>query len=255
MRHFQQQGDMQMEQEGARPNPDFLPFAAIIENWQAWAGMAAFLSWVNVMLCFEGALRDEVIYEGGLVHDPVFYGVTATAALAFIVLRSRKNHPKKSRRKETVHCCRCAWDYWIGSRNRIGAHCPNRATRRFLSMRRMHRRRRRCNHHCMGQVARRARPERIARIGIDRNVHAMGALCDYDACSFRRTNGARLGAPKRVCRIAPSPRRHRRDPSVRGISRTTQDRQRHTEPHGNHGFHLLGNHPIHLDILHQDVHE
>ena len=96
MRHFQQQGDMQMEQEGARPNPDFLPFGAIIENWQAWAGMAAFLSWVNVMLCFEGALRDEVIYEGGLVHDPVFYGVTATAALAFIVLRSRKNHPKKS---------------------------------------------------------------------------------------------------------------------------------------------------------------
>lgn len=84
-----------MEQEGARPNPDFLPFGAIIENWQAWAGMAAFLSWVNVMLCFEGALRDEVIYEGGLVHDPVFYGITATAALAFIVLRSRKNHPKK----------------------------------------------------------------------------------------------------------------------------------------------------------------
>lgn len=89
-----------MEQEGARPNPDFLPFGAIIENWQAWAGMAAFLSWVNVMLCFEGALRDEVIYEGGLVHDPVFYGVTATAALAFIVLRSRKNHPEKVAEKK-----------------------------------------------------------------------------------------------------------------------------------------------------------
>lgn len=89
-----------MEQEGTRPNPDFLPFGAIIENWQAWAGMAAFLSWVNVMLCFEGALRDEVIYEGGLVHDPVFYGVTATAALAFIVLRSRKNHPRKVAEKK-----------------------------------------------------------------------------------------------------------------------------------------------------------
>ena len=35
-------------------------------------GLAAFVSWTNLLICFEGLLRDTVIYGGGVVRDPFF---------------------------------------------------------------------------------------------------------------------------------------------------------------------------------------
>ena len=33
-------------------------------------GITALLAWMEALLCFEGVLRDDVMYGGGIVHDP-----------------------------------------------------------------------------------------------------------------------------------------------------------------------------------------
>lgn len=47
-------------------------------------GFAAFVSWTNLLMCFEGLLRDSVIYGGGVVHDPFLVGACVAAALLLV---------------------------------------------------------------------------------------------------------------------------------------------------------------------------
>ena len=63
----------------------FLPLRVLCRRAGAVLGLACLFAWVEVLLCFEGVLRDLVEYEGGLVHDPFFRAMTLTAALAFAV--------------------------------------------------------------------------------------------------------------------------------------------------------------------------
>ena len=48
-------------------------------------GFAAFSAWVNLLVCFEGFLRDTVIYGGGVVHDPLFATALATGGVLLLV--------------------------------------------------------------------------------------------------------------------------------------------------------------------------
>lgn len=47
-------------------------------------GLAAFVSWTNLLICFEGLLRDTVIYGGGVVRDPFFVAACVLAATGLI---------------------------------------------------------------------------------------------------------------------------------------------------------------------------
>ena len=60
--------------------PGFLPFRALAEKPSRWIGLAALMAWADLLLCFEGVLRDQVLERGGLVHDPFFLGLTAAVA-------------------------------------------------------------------------------------------------------------------------------------------------------------------------------
>lgn len=59
----------------------FLPFRTLAEKPSRWIGLAALMAWVDLLLCFEGVLRDRVLEQGGLVHDPLFLGFSLTAAV------------------------------------------------------------------------------------------------------------------------------------------------------------------------------
>lgn len=48
-------------------------------------GLAAFVSWTNLLICFEGLLRDTVIYGGGVVRDPFFVAACVLAVAGLIV--------------------------------------------------------------------------------------------------------------------------------------------------------------------------
>lgn len=78
--------------EGAA-TPSFL---ALRVNWfsvKLSLGIAAFYSWVYLLFCFEGLLRDAVAYGGGVVHDPVFLCACITASvLLLVVLFVTKKH-------------------------------------------------------------------------------------------------------------------------------------------------------------------
>ena len=49
----------------------FLDLATLRRGASAWAGVACLFAWANLLLCFEGALRDTAIERGGIVHDPI----------------------------------------------------------------------------------------------------------------------------------------------------------------------------------------
>ncbi len=62
-------------------------FLAVRINWfsvRLALGIAAFYSWVYLLFCFEGLLRDMVAYGGGVVHDPLFLGACLTASLLLL---------------------------------------------------------------------------------------------------------------------------------------------------------------------------
>lgn len=63
----------------------FLPFAILFKKARLWVGLAALLTWVDLLFCFEGVLRDTVTEQGGLVHDPVFMGATLTAGCVLML--------------------------------------------------------------------------------------------------------------------------------------------------------------------------
>lgn len=62
----------------------FLPLAAIRGQASALLGLACMFAWVELLFCFEGVLRDQVEYAGGLVHDPLFRTATLVAAMLFV---------------------------------------------------------------------------------------------------------------------------------------------------------------------------
>ena len=76
------------KKDGHRPKLSregtFLPLAALQEHVLAMLGLACLFAWVELLFCFEGVLRDQVEYAGGLVHDPLFRTATLVAAMLFI---------------------------------------------------------------------------------------------------------------------------------------------------------------------------
>lgn len=62
----------------------FLPLAAIRGQAPALLGLACMFAWVELLFCFEGVLRDQVEYAGGLVHDPLFRTATLVASMLFV---------------------------------------------------------------------------------------------------------------------------------------------------------------------------
>ncbi len=65
----------------------FLPFKILAEKPLLWIGFGALLGWVDLLLCFEGVLRDTVTEKGGIVHDPLFMGFTLAAGCALLLSR------------------------------------------------------------------------------------------------------------------------------------------------------------------------
>ena len=66
---------------------DAEPFLAVrgsVARVRLWAGFAAFVAWINLLFCFEGLLRDQVAYGGGVIHDPLFLAATLAAALLLL---------------------------------------------------------------------------------------------------------------------------------------------------------------------------
>lgn len=76
----------------------FLPFKVLVEKPLLWIGFDALLGWVDLLLCFEGVLRDTVTERGGIVHDPLFMGFTLAAGCA-LLLGARVPMPERIPRR------------------------------------------------------------------------------------------------------------------------------------------------------------
>ncbi len=75
----------------------FLPLGVLRSRAGVVVGLACLLAWVELLLCFEGVLRDLVEYEGGLVHDPFFRAMTLAAAAAFAANAALAHVPRAAR--------------------------------------------------------------------------------------------------------------------------------------------------------------
>ena len=75
----------------------FLPLGCLREKTSVACGLACLLAWAELLLCFEGVLRDEVELAGGLVHDPFFRAATATAAALFLAAAALARVPRVAR--------------------------------------------------------------------------------------------------------------------------------------------------------------
>ncbi len=64
----------------------FLTLSSLRTRPSAWVATAALLAWAQMLLCFEGVLRDEAKEQGGLVHDPFFAAMTLCAGAALLAL-------------------------------------------------------------------------------------------------------------------------------------------------------------------------
>ena len=84
----------------------FLDLATLRRGASACAGVACLFAWTNLLLCFEGALRDTAIERGGIVHDPFFFAATLTAGLLLVaasaVGRCRAARPRVCHAGERV---------------------------------------------------------------------------------------------------------------------------------------------------------
>ena len=81
------------------------PNAAIVPEpsrpkapWMLTAGFSCFVAWMNMLLCFEGLLRDQIVYGGGVVHDPFFVGALLAAVAILLAADSRSRRPGRSGR-------------------------------------------------------------------------------------------------------------------------------------------------------------
>lgn len=92
-------------------------------------GFAAFSAWVNLLIGFEGFLRDTVVYGGGVVRDPLF---VAALLLGGALLIAAAFSPAAGRRRDAAMEGRCGlWD--LGVAFRCGGRRPQllRYDRRF----------------------------------------------------------------------------------------------------------------------------
>ncbi len=86
----------------------FLPFTTLRTRITELVGLACMMSWVELLFCFEGVLRDKVELAGGLVHDPLLRAATLTAAAAFALAAwSDKRKPQPA--SEASRIMRPAW--------------------------------------------------------------------------------------------------------------------------------------------------
>ena len=62
--------------------------------WPVLVGFSCFVSWTNMLLCFEGPLRDCIAYGGGVVHDPFFFASLLVGAVLLLgAARRARQHP------------------------------------------------------------------------------------------------------------------------------------------------------------------
>ncbi len=66
----------------------FLRYRFSSEGGFLCAGIACLFAWIDMLFCHEGILRDNVMYGGGVVHDPVLLAATISAALFLLLVRS-----------------------------------------------------------------------------------------------------------------------------------------------------------------------
>ena len=84
-------------------------------------GLAAFVSWTNLLICFEGLLRDTVIYGGGVVRDPFFVAACVLAATGLIAAALWPG-PRKRVAEEGEGCPR-RWRRFLAAAAVLGAAC------------------------------------------------------------------------------------------------------------------------------------
>jgi DNA-binding CsgD family transcriptional regulator len=83
----------------------YFPFASLKSRVGLWLGFASFLAWADLLLCFEGALRDQTAYGGGLIHDPALLAFTLTATL-FLFLAAGLSVTRLSQRLNALFASR-----------------------------------------------------------------------------------------------------------------------------------------------------
>lgn len=96
-----QGGEQSDAAQGGKPS-DAAPFLAVrgsLAHVRLWAGFAAFVAWINLLFCFEGLLRDQVAYGGGVIHDPLFLAATLAASL---LLLASPRMGRAARRRRTA---------------------------------------------------------------------------------------------------------------------------------------------------------
>lgn len=71
--------------------------------WAVLLGFSAFASWTNMLLCFEGSLRDHIVYGGGVIHDPFFFSSLLVAmALLLLAAGYARRHPSSTQAGEVA---------------------------------------------------------------------------------------------------------------------------------------------------------
>jgi DNA-binding CsgD family transcriptional regulator len=83
----------------------FLPFDTLARRPTLWIGLTCLLAWIDLLFCFEGALRDQVTEAGGLVHDPLFLAATLTLAVVLVAgalppARAQERDPRERTPRE-----------------------------------------------------------------------------------------------------------------------------------------------------------
>lgn len=65
-------------------------------------GFASFVAWVNLLICFEGLLRDTVAYGGGVVRDPFFVAAMLVAGLGLVASAASRSAGRGGRPELSV---------------------------------------------------------------------------------------------------------------------------------------------------------
>lgn len=77
-------GSTEPDEQSARM--PFLTLSALRTRPHGWIGTFSLLAWVQLLLCFEGVLRDNALEQGGLIHDPFFWSSTLCAGAVLLAI-------------------------------------------------------------------------------------------------------------------------------------------------------------------------
>lgn len=83
----------------ALPGP-FLSVCLDASRARLLIGFASFVAWVNLLICFEGLLRDTVAYGGGVVRDPFFVAAMLVAGLGLVASAASRSAGRGGGRPE-----------------------------------------------------------------------------------------------------------------------------------------------------------